>query len=327
MTDLAAPPPVQDVNRPCFVCGADDSTEAYKPDVRKWGHHGDFVLRRCTGCGLVFNSPRLAPPALAELYRRNYYFFDRYPAGELSRIVRAYLRTVALLPGTSGGTLLEVGSAKGYMLALLRGLGWQVTGVELAEEAAAYARRVFGVEVFSGTLERFRRTANRQYDVVLVQDVLEHVPEPGEFLRDLHASLKPGGRLVIDTPNVGARNVELLGSRWRGFNPFHIYLYDRVSLERVLTGAGFSVRTIGTYNNVGITESATRPARSSNRRRRAALLRRAVRAVRAVRGEVEQALVPWYLRRAVSRARVSRPAALDPECRGDNLVCIAARRI
>lgn len=280
------------------------------------------MLRRCTGCGLVFNSPRLAPPALADLYRRNYYFFDRYPSGELGRIVWAYLRTVALLPAASGGTLLEVGSAKGYMLALLRGLGWQVTGVELVEEAAAHARRVFGVEVFGGTLDRFRRTADRQYDAVLAQDVLEHVPEPGEFLRDLHASLKPGGSLVIDTPNVGARNVELLGSRWRGFNPFHIYLYDRVSLERVLTGAGFSVRTIGTYNNVGVTESATRPALPAERRRPAALLRRAVR---AARGAVEEALVPWYLRRAVSRARVGRPAALDADCRGDNLVCIAAR--
>ena len=90
----------------------------------------------------------------------------------------------------------------------------------------------------------------------------------------------------------------------------------------VLTGAGFSVRTIGTYNNVGVTESATRPALPAERRRPAALLRRAVR---AARGAVEEALVPWYLRRAVSRARVGRPAALDADCRGDNLVCIAAR--
>lgn len=322
MSHVVAPPVKQEVNRPCFVCGADRSAEAFRPDVGKWGYPGEFVLRRCAVCGLVFNSPRLSPMALADLYGRNYYFFDRRPAAELDRIVGAYLRTVALLPERRAGTLLEVGSAKGYMLALLRGLGWRVTGVELAEEAAAFARRVFGVEVFTGTLELFRQVEDRRFDVVLAQDLLEHVPDPGAFLLGLRECLDPGGRLVIDTPNVGARNVEILGPRWRGFNPFHIYLYDRVSLERALTGAGFSVHTIGSYNNVGVEESATLSGRSTDRARAVAGLRRAAG---AARGRVETALLPLHLRRAVDRARKGTPVQLDPDCAGDNLVCIAAR--
>lgn len=323
LTDVVAPPLVEDVNRPCFVCGAEQSSVAFRPDVRRWGYAGEFVLRRCAGCGLIFNSPRLTLPALADLYRRNYYFFARRPGRELTRIVDAYLRTVALLPEGRIGTLLEVGSAKGYMLALLRGLGWRVAGIELAEDAAAYARRVFGVEVFTGNLERFRHVADRRFEVVLVQDVLEHIPDPEGFARSLHESLEPGGWLVIDTPNVGGRNVGLLGGRWRGFNPFHIYLYDRASLARMLTGAGFSVHTIGSYNNVGVRESAIPPGPSVESARPRARLRQVAS---AARGGLEAALIPYYLRRAVYRARSGEPTSLDLDCRGDNLVCVAASR-
>ena len=111
---------------PCFICGASESALAFRPEVQRWGYAGEFLLRRCSGCGLVFNSPRLAPDELTKLYGPDYYFFHRSARREIARVQQAYLRTVAHLP-ISRGTLLEVGSAKGYLLALLQGLGWDVT--------------------------------------------------------------------------------------------------------------------------------------------------------------------------------------------------------
>ena len=311
---------MEKVNQPCFVCGSERSEIGFLPDVRRWGQMDTFVLRRCCECGLVFNSPRLSRERLEDLYRRNYYFFAR-PAGmELERIQRAYLRTMAHLPLANPGTLLEVGSAKGYMLGLLAGLGWRVTGIEIAEAAADFSRRAFGVEVCTGTLEEFRRTDIRAFDVVLAQDVLEHVPEPGAFLQALHQSLRPGGWLLVDTPNVGGANVRVVGERWRGFNPFHIYLFDRSALTQALSRAGFTVRLIGTYNQISpeasVTGAADRPAR----------LPAPVRRVRAaLRRGVDWMLLPFYLRRAIRRVRAGQPLPLDPLCRGDNLVCIAVR--
>lgn len=310
-------PALETVNSPCFVCGTDQSEIRYRPDVRRWGYDGLFLLRRCRECGLVYNSPRLRQEELADLYRRNYYFFARQTSTEISRIRQAYLRTIANIPGLQPGSLLEVGSAKGYMLALLAGLGWSVAGVEIADIAAEYSRQRFGVPVFTGTLEAFTRVNQRTFDVVLAQDVLEHVPEPAAFLGAARACLRPGGWLVIDTPNVGGRNVGSLGEGWRGFNPFHIYLFDRYTLVRAVARAGFVVQRLGSYNEASqeapVSSAVTGLSALDNARV-------------AIRRGVDRTLLGHYLRRAVRRVKTSSALPLDPECGGDNLVCIAEAR-
>lgn len=319
---------LETANQPCFVCGGVESEVRFRPDVRRWGYTGPFILRACSGCGLVFNSPRLSLEELEGLYRSQYYFFDRPAGAELRRICGAYLRTMAHLEGGRAGRVLEVGSAKGYMLALLSQLGWQVTGVELAETAAAYSRRTFGVEVYPGTLESFRRERMRTFDVVLAQDVIEHVPDPGSFLEAARDSLPPGGLLVLDTPNVGGRSVEIVGERWRGFNPFHIYLYDRSTLTSALERAGFVVRLIGSYNEVdpevSVTRGTARPSWvASDLRGR--LARRTRRARSALRSGLDRVLLPYHVRRAVRTVQANPASAIDPLCRGDNIVCIGVR--
>ncbi len=321
LTDRAEARNALEVNRPCFICRSDESEARFRPDVRPWGHADPFVLRRCSGCGLVFNSPRLPEKRLADLYRRNYYFFQRPAVVEVERIGGAYLRTVAHLP-PSGPRLLEVGSAKGYMLGLLRTLGWRVAGVEIADSAAEHSRRVFGAEVFTGTLEEFRRRTPREFDVVLAQDVLEHVPDPGEFLGALYRSVVPGGRLIIDTPNVGGRSVRAVGERWRGFNPFHIYLFDRDTLTRAVSNAGFTVALIGSYSDMVPEQSVIAAAVPARPRaawiaRTRGLLRRAL----------DRLLLHYYVHRVARRVRRSPALPLDPNCQGDNLVCIAVRPV
>jgi SAM-dependent methyltransferase len=318
LTDRVEVPIALEVNRPCFICGSDASEARFRPDVRPWGHHDQFVLRRCSGCGLVFNSPRLPADRLGDLYRRNYYFFQRPAVVEVERIGGAYLRTVAHLPA-SGRRLLEVGSAKGYMLGLLHTLGWRVTGVEIADSAAEYSRRVFGMEVFTGTLEEFRRQTSQEFDVVLAQDVLEHVPDPAEFLGALYRSVVPGGRLIVDTPNVGGRSVKAVGERWRGFNPFHIYLFDRDTLTRTVSNAGFTIELIGSYSDVAPERSVIAAAPAEPR---AAWI---ARARGLARSALDRFLLPYYVHRVARRVRRSPALPLDPNCQGDNLVCIAVR--
>jgi 2-polyprenyl-3-methyl-5-hydroxy-6-metoxy-1,4-benzoquinol methylase len=322
-----------EVNRPCFLCGASNSRIVLQRTYPDFRYPGDFTLRRCAGCGLGFNSPRLAPEALAALYDRHYYFFDRTDECEFRRIValfrRAVLPVAAEVPARR---VLEVGSAKGYLLALLRELDWEVQGVEIAAAAARYARGKLGVPTFTGTLERFCAQPDRpRFPLVLALDVIEHVPEPAAFLEAASHVLEPGGLLVLDTPNGDAARIETEGANWPGFNPFHIFIFTAKTLELALRRQGFSLAAVHVYGHDAADEapSCARQALKAMLRRvglfePAAGLYHIGRALLGGRGRRA------FLQGAVRQARDARggPTGFPTEMlrpAGDNLLVIARK--
>jgi len=317
------------VNVPCQVCGGDQSQELFTLDFRAYRYPWPFVLRRCGGCGLLFNSPRLDAEGIRNLYGAGYYVFHQPARPEIRRTLAAYQRTVRLLEHPSGD-LLEIGSAKGFMLALLRELGWRVRGVEISPQASSFARRRFGLDVYTGTIEQFVRQNGGRYDAVLAQDVLEHVSDPISFFRCLRPCLRPGGWLILDTPNGGARNIERVGPRWRGFNPFHVFLFSAACLRQIAEDHGFRVHRIASYNNVPPEESVT------GRKKQLAAAKQVSagpdsRRVRALLGPIaatlsrvgDSLLLSHYLHRAARKSRACAPAELHDDCAGDNLICLA----
>jgi SAM-dependent methyltransferase len=309
------------------------------------GYPGPFVLRRCDGCGVLFNSPRLDDQALGQLYGNNYYFFDRTDAYALRKTVPMYARTVAIAGAGGPKRILDVGCGRGYFPALLRALGHQVSGVELSAEAADYARRQFGLDIFTGTIEQFaqeRQTTDDgksgAFDLVTAIDVIEHVPDPGAFIAAAAQVLQPGGQLIIDTPNADAANILSLRDEWQGFNPFHIYLFTPASLRLAAERAGLSVLRVITYRNQrqhgGIRSIAGLEAWTRRQLKRLGLIRPTARVFFAIR----RALMPKTpaaeaLTRAAAQAATAPPfdstpdatAPLAQRLAGDNLVLIAQK--
>lgn len=185
------------------------------------------------------------------MYDANYYFFQRQDDDEFVRIQDIYLRTIALVANdVKEKRVAEIGSAKGYLLALLTELGWSVQGIELSTDACKYATTRFGVPCFNGTIQMYSESNEAvEYPVVMAIDVLEHVPDPIEFVTCVDRIVSAGGILVIDTPNGRARNIDWLGSAWTGFNPFHIYLFSIDHVERMLTNLGYTIERRFSYNN------------------------------------------------------------------------------
>ena len=129
-------------------------------------------------------------------------------------------------PWRDGGRMLDVGCGNGAYLAKMRAYGWAVTGQEVDEAAADTARRLYDVDVLVAPVARIPDMCE-PFDVVTASHVIEHVVDPRAFLRDALACLRPGGRLVILTPNVRA-----LGHRWFGRDwypldtPRHLAVYS-----------------------------------------------------------------------------------------------------
>ncbi|HYF02843.1 MAG TPA: class I SAM-dependent methyltransferase [Patescibacteria group bacterium] len=237
-------------NTPCCVCDSTKSTEYSETTYPEYNYPGVFALRKCSECGLLFNSPGLKNEDVFKLYGSNYYFFNRRDDVEFDRIVE--MHSLVIKPQehlVSSKKVLEVGSAKGYLLAVLKTLGWETQGVEISENAARYAREKFGLNIFNGTLEQYAEKSTEKYPLVLGIDVLEHVPDPASFITAAAKLVEEGGILVIDTPNANSGNIKLNGKKWSGFNPFHIFIFNEHNIRQLLKKHGFEVEKAFSHSN------------------------------------------------------------------------------
>jgi 2-polyprenyl-3-methyl-5-hydroxy-6-metoxy-1,4-benzoquinol methylase len=225
---------------------------------------GTFTLVRCAACGLIYQNPR---PPLAEIdqyYPNQYGSYSSAQAGLRARrglmrriIERGQGRRARLVDQAvpaQGRTrrLLDVGCASGLFLEMMqRQPGWQVEGVELNAAAAQATSVRLGVPVFSGPFER-ASFPSAAFDAITLWDVLEHLHQPGDALRELRRILRPGGVLFVRVPNAASYVATLCGRHWSGYDlPRHMTLFTPRTLARALAQAGFHDRlhyyTSGSY--------------------------------------------------------------------------------
>ena len=124
--------------------------------------------------------------------------FDDEPRNPLVQLYESWLDEIER--HQSPGTLLDVGCGTGLFLSVARRRGWDPFGIDECEEALAYARDQFGLEVWAGRFAEFA-TGGRYFDVVTGWDIIEHAREPLKFLQAMRDCLAPGGLLGISTPN------------------------------------------------------------------------------------------------------------------------------
>lgn len=232
----------------CRICGSADlvlawrgnlppalGPEAFRITDAGYGRTAD--LYDCRACG--FRQARDIDDLLA-LYQAM-----EDPAYEATRGPRR-LQAERLLKlfGRHGrrGRLLDVGAGSGILVEAARAMGFDAEGVEpsRALQAAAAAR---GLPVHQGVLPH--PAAAGPYDAATVIDVIEHVADPIGLMRQVHDVLAPGGLCLVVTPDLGSLAVRLLGRRWWHYRIAHIGYFDRATLARALTAAGFEVIRAG----------------------------------------------------------------------------------
>ena len=141
--------------------------------------------------------------------------------------------SVMYLSLVANGRLLEVGCGNGRMLRDMQSFGWQVYGVDFDEAAVAKAREK-GLQVAHGDLHS-QRYPDDHFDAIVMSHVIEHVHEPSAILQECHRILKPGGRLVMVTPNSDGLGHRLFGANWRGLEPpRHLHIFNVKTLTRLL---------------------------------------------------------------------------------------------
>jgi 2-polyprenyl-3-methyl-5-hydroxy-6-metoxy-1,4-benzoquinol methylase len=240
----------------CYLCGAGEHRELLTAEDDYTGRPGSFRFVRCTGCGLVYQNPRLTLEAVAEFYDESYLahrrradwgvltgFFEWVMARHDRQKEALLRRQVALRPGLE---VLDVGCAVGTFLQRLRArYQARVTGVDFKDLSAHPS--LSGVEFHCGLFYE-QPLARDRFDLVTMWHFLEHDYDPLRTLRKAREVMKPDGRLVIEVPRLDSLTFRLFGRRWPGVQaPQHTVLYDRRNLLAMVRAAGLEVETYLPY--------------------------------------------------------------------------------
>ena len=232
----------------CPLCTRTDVSHfANANDVEYFTTPDTFSFYRCTGCDIVFIHPMLFD-RLNEIYPSNYYSFHASEADSIALKIKNFLDDRAFrsitrqIPGNALSAL-DVGGGSGWLLDALKRADPRVTHTTVVDidAGAEDDARAKGHEFHLTPVEGFK--TDRQFDLILMLNLLEHVPNPAALLEKARGLLKPGGRIWIKTPNYDSLDARLFRNRsWGGFHtPRHFVLFTRESLIRHCQEAGFEV--------------------------------------------------------------------------------------
>lgn len=190
----------------------------------------DPIVLQDNGTTVDLEKPSLYAEHDSPLHR----FKRRLTYRNLLRRMNPVLRT------NPAAAILEIGSGSGYLLwaleehapaAMLTGIEYDPRLVELARSKVKVAK------VIQGNAESFR--LHQSFDLVVSSQVIEHLYHPEQMIDRVWSHLKPGGWLVITTPNLKSVAARMLGAKWHGFRDDHVSLKTFEEWSTFISTRGF----------------------------------------------------------------------------------------
>ncbi len=147
------------------------------------------------------------------------------------------------------GKLLDVGCHIGTFLRLAAERGWESFGVEPSHWAVEYARDKHELNVTQG-VAKDAHAFHTRFDLITLIDVVEHVPDPVQELKDIRALLAPNGTFVLTTMDFGSLFARVTGKRWPWLMRMHLFYFTRETISTTLEAAGFEPVHFSGYTHV-----------------------------------------------------------------------------
>jgi 2-polyprenyl-3-methyl-5-hydroxy-6-metoxy-1,4-benzoquinol methylase len=223
----------------CALCGEHETTLLFTKD--------GYKHVRCNSCGLIYVNPRLrhSQENLDSLYE-SVEDYDGFIESLLHRaysVKRQKIFCAELKKMESYRQLnriLDIGCSLGGFLYAAKNLGWEAKGIEAVYDVGRYGKELYNLDIFLGTLEK-AGLEPASFDVIRLNNVIEHIHFPSEFLANVNKLLRKGGLLSISTPNYDSYSVSICGKEWIRFDgQQHIALFTPTTLRKILYKNGFT---------------------------------------------------------------------------------------
>lgn len=243
----------------CNTCGADD--------YQVMAYAAEWPIGKCSQCGTVYVNPVPVFAANDEFSEMSKGFqYTRFMHDAISPAILAHdgqqlqaqMARIVELTGTRWPRInfLDVGCGSGASVKAASDAGWQATGVDIDPQLIAAGKRQFDVDLRCTPLLQ-AGFADEQFHFVRLRDVIEHLPDPFDVLQEIKRILKPGGVLLLATPNQEGLPTRI--RHWLGKAPghvatveppHHLHGFTPDTLARILTRADYSVLQLKTTTPV-----------------------------------------------------------------------------
>ena len=226
---------------PCAVCGNNRVKVIAEKDRN--GHPLTNVM--CISCGLVWVDPQPSNESTEKFYSSEYRkqykgAFQPKPKHCYRETQRAINRTTRFLSLYKHGMeVLDVGAGAGFFAYVLQRKGISIYGIEPNEEYAKYARSNLHLsDIRTGFLQDLTTTG--QYDLITINHVFEHLPNPRFAMEHMHKLLKNGGHVLMEVPNIEAT----YHAPNKIFHVGHLYWYNPNTIRALALQLGFLIENM-----------------------------------------------------------------------------------
>lgn len=223
----------------CCICSEKKSSLLFTVDGLR--------IVRCIQCGLIYVNPRFTSEKLKDVYDHEYfdgigkrYFENEWRLSYFKPIIDQLIK----ITGLKRGKILDIGTAGGHFMKHLKNRGFMTYGIEPSTAASSFARKQLGLHVKTGNLLSAHFPEN-SFDIVTLNDVIEHMPNPRKNLEHAHSLLKEGGWLVLSTPNIDSLGFRIFCEGFVFIVPqVHLWYFSPETLSILLHNTGFVIRKI-----------------------------------------------------------------------------------
>lgn len=236
----------------CIACAGQMAPLFEKMFDDRYGYPGYYDVFQCPNCLQSQTFPLLKDEELAGVYSRYYprksikiqELVDE-SSDPLSRDrIRARWREGTSNQGQylaqRGMTVLDYGCGAGGSLLEMRNMGIDAYGIE-ADANVQQVVDSLGLRIHIGTIEE-APYQNGQFDLIILNQVIEHLPDPSATLSKLEKFLKPGGRMALSFPNARSIYARAFGRKWINWHiPYHLHHFNASSMRIFFARHGWEV--------------------------------------------------------------------------------------
>ena len=199
-------------------------------------------LVKCKNCDFQYLNPRINSEIIFNSYQLN---FDEVHLNQDKHRIKTFKKSInkiiknLKIEKTENCKFLDIGSASGAFLKVIKDFGFLEEGYEPSKEMVNYGKKKYNVNINQGSIEDISNES--KYDFISFWDVLEHVTNLNETLKKVQKISKKNTFLIINVPDIDSLASKLMRSYWPFYLNVHLYYFNEKSIKKILEKYNFEL--------------------------------------------------------------------------------------